>query len=302
MRKNQFYRLLLLLIVGGYINCSAQIVAQFSFEEATGEGEIIDNNSITTYPVEHYQNRPERIIGVKGKALRLDGYSTWGTLTNFTIPNINNKMTVECWYVTESFNAAAAGLVHQKAGSKGFSISIKSYGNLWTEFYAAGQYYAITTTQKIEKYKWNHIVFQIDLPNNKALLYVNGELWADKTIGNHNQIDLNNNLTYIGRSNNTINFADFPLAVANGALDELTFYNTILTATTIQNNYNQYATTEVNLDIDHNTRHADDYLRPRYHPMPNTSWANESYGLTYYENKYHLFFQKNPNAPSNGIV
>ncbi|WP_161622640.1 LamG-like jellyroll fold domain-containing protein [Cesiribacter andamanensis] len=51
-----------------------------------------------------------------------------------------------------------------------------------------------------------------------------------------------------------------------------------------------------NLYIDPAVRHAGDYLRPQYHPMPNTAWANEAYGLTYYEGKYHLFFQKNPNG------
>jgi len=126
---------------------------------------------------------------------------------------------------------------------------------------------------------------------------VNGALWDEKTTNNHHQIALNNNLTYIGRSNSTVNFDGFLLAVANGTMDELTFYNTILSETIIQNNYNQYATVKVDLYIDHNIRHENDYLRPRYHPMPNTSWTNESYGFTYYEDKYHLFFQKNPNAP-----
>jgi sucrose-6-phosphate hydrolase SacC (GH32 family) len=50
------------------------------------------------------------------------------------------------------------------------------------------------------------------------------------------------------------------------------------------------------LSIDPAQRHAGDYLRPQYHPMPNTAWANEAYGLVYYQGKYHLFFQKNPNG------
>ncbi len=280
-----------------HLNVNAQLVAQFSFDEASGESEIIESTSTNVYAVEHYQNSPERIIGVAGNALRLDAYSTWAAMSNFTIPNITNEMTVELWYATESFNAEQAGLVHQKAGGEGFSISVNPYGNLVLEFYADGQYYVINTNQKIEKYKWNHIVFQIDLPNDKAMLFVNGTLWEEQTIASHNQIDLNNNLTYIGRSNSTVNFDGFPLAVANGAIDELTFYENILSETTIQNNYNQYATTEVDLDIDHNVRHPNDYLRPRYHPMPNTSWTNESYGFTFFEDQYHLFFQKNPNAP-----
>jgi len=297
MSKIQFCFLLFMLALGCHLNGNAQIVAHFSFDETSGESEILETNTTNAYSVENYQNSPERIIGVNGNALRLDGYSTWAAMSDFIIPNVNNKMTVEFWYATESFNAEPAGLVHQKAGGEGFSISVNPYGKLVIEFYAQGQYYAINTAQKIEKYKWNHIVFQIDLPNNEALLFVNGELWNEKTIDTHNQIDLNNNLTYIGRSNSTVNFVGFPLAVANGAIDELTFYNTILSEATIQNNYNQYATVEADLDIDPKIRHADDYLRPRYHPMPNTSWTNESYGFTYYEGKYHLFFQKNPNAP-----
>ena len=297
MRKNQFYFLLFIIGLSCNRNVNAQIVAHFSFDEVSGESEIVESNSSNTYHVEHYKNRPERISGLVGNALRLDGYSTWATLSNFTIPNISNAMTVEFWYATESFNAESAGLIHQKEGGEGFSINITSYGKLFVEFYAEGNYYSITSAQRIEKYNWNHIVLQIDLPSNEALLFVNGEIWAEKTIDNHNQIDFNNNLTYIGRSNSSVNFAGFPLAVANGAIDELTFYNNILSETTIQNNYNQYAMVEVNLAIDPNIRHSDDYLRPRYHPMPNTSWTNESYGLTFYENKYHLFFQKNPNAP-----
>lgn len=60
---------------------------------------------------------------------------------------------------------------------------------------------------------------------------------------------------------------------------------------------NQQELLEANLFIDPAVRHAGDYLRPQYHPMPNTSWTNEPYGLTYYKGKYHLFFQKNPSGP-----
>jgi beta-fructofuranosidase len=54
---------------------------------------------------------------------------------------------------------------------------------------------------------------------------------------------------------------------------------------------------EADLFIDPAVRHAGDQLRPQYHPMPNTSWTNEPYGLIYYKGKYHLFFQKNPSGP-----
>ncbi len=298
MRKVPFFFLLTIYLIFSHINGCAQIVAHFSFDNASGESSISESISSNLYQVENYQKRPERIDGIEGHALRLDGYSTWVTLPNFSIPNISDKMTVAFWYATESFNAEIAGLVHQKADGQGFSISINPYGKLVMEFYAQGKYYSMTTSQSIQKYKWNHIVFQIDLPNSKAYVYVNNKLWGEKETDLHTQIDLNDNLSYIGRSPSNSNFAGFPLAVANGAIDELTFYNTIIPTSTIQEIYDQYKTKEVNLTIDHNIRHPDDYLRPRFHPMPNTSWTNEPYGFTYYNDKYHLFFQKNPNAPT----
>ncbi|WP_143959767.1 GH32 C-terminal domain-containing protein [Litoribacter populi] len=60
---------------------------------------------------------------------------------------------------------------------------------------------------------------------------------------------------------------------------------------------NKQELVEADLSINPAERHGHDYLRPQFHPMPNTSWTNEAYGLTYYNGKYHLFFQKNPNGP-----
>ncbi len=44
-------------------------------------------------------------------------------------------------------------------------------------------------------------------------------------------------------------------------------------------------------------RFADDPMRPAFHGMPGANWTNETHGLTFYNGRYHLFFQKNANGP-----
>lgn len=46
-----------------------------------------------------------------------------------------------------------------------------------------------------------------------------------------------------------------------------------------------YATEDPDLSTDSN--------RPTYHAIPDIGWTNESYGLIYHNNEYHMFFQKN---------
>ena len=44
---------------------------------------------------------------------------------------------------------------------------------------------------------------------------------------------------------------------------------------------------------EHDPDPSGDKNRPIYHAIPNTGWTNESYGLIYHNDEYHMFFQKN---------
>jgi len=43
-------------------------------------------------------------------------------------------------------------------------------------------------------------------------------------------------------------------------------------------------------------RLAHDPLRPQYHLMPAANWMNDPNGPIFYQGRYHMFFQYNPNA------
>jgi len=275
----------------------AQPVAEFHFDGNLGDASYQEPISNTTFDITNHFNRPEYIDGVAGTALRLDGWSTWALNNSYQIPDVSTQMTIETWYATEAFTAETAGIVSQKSSTSGFVLGVDSYGHIVFSFVASGTEYTLETDNKIEKYSWNHIVAYADLESNTAKIYVNSDEWASASLSSHSSFDFSGLPFYLGRHSNTQEFSGFLLTAANGALDEVNIYNTILSEATIENNYNEYAGTIPDLTIDPDLRYEGDYLRPQYHPMPNAVWCNEAYGLTYYDGKYHLFFQKNPNGP-----
>lgn len=42
--------------------------------------------------------------------------------------------------------------------------------------------------------------------------------------------------------------------------------------------------------------------RPQYHITPEKNWLNDPNGLVYYQGKYHVFYQYNPDTKFPGDV
>lgn len=277
---------------------SAQNIAEFYFDEISGSTNTIESISNTVFHITNHFNKPERISGIKGNALRLDGYSTWAYNDSFTISGVNNRMTISAWYATEAFNKEPGSIISMLDTKSGFALSVGPYGNIILEFFADGTENTLQTEQAIEKYKWNYIVATIDLPNKKARIFVNGNEWQTLNISYYNSITLSNTKIYIGRHNREITNAGFLLTALNGAIDEIKITNVIMPDVDIETEYRQYDKITPNLNIDPYIRYAGDFLRPKFHAMPNVGWTNEPYGLIFTHGKYHLFFQKNPNSPT----
>lgn len=50
------------------------------------------------------------------------------------------------------------------------------------------------------------------------------------------------------------------------------------------------------------SRLADDPLRPQFHLLPAANWMNDPNGPIYFDGRYHMFFQYNPNGPFWGTI
>ena len=275
-----------------------QPVARFSMDEQSGDAYIVDSVSLRTFPVVNHYQYPERISGVNGHALRLDGHSTWASSQGFTFDSITDQMAIEAWYATEAFSPREASIIHQFDPASGFELSVSPFGEVIFSFFADHQKVTLKSVKRLLPYPWNHVVALADLPRRQARIYVNGELWESRDLQPFNQLNTSGSVTFIGRRSDEQSFDGYLLSVLNGALDELAVHNQIPSESEIKERYQNYAGKTTDLAIDAEARHGSDPFRPRYHPMPVTSWANENYGLIFHQGKYHMFFQKNPNFPS----
>jgi beta-fructofuranosidase len=280
------------------IGMNAQQVARFCFDGTSGDQETVDSVGADRYFIKNHFNRPEFISGIHQQALRLDGYSTWIESSSFQLPTITNTLSIEMWYATEAFSPKGAAFVYQMNNSGGYALYLDPFGKIFFEFFADGKKYTLQSYNKIKKYTWNYIVAYIDLPNRIAKVLVNGEFFCQWQLDVHQNINLVDDVFYVGRHAATDEYDGYPLRVLNGAIDELVFSKQIVSDDEILAEYMRSKDSIPDLTIDAQLRHQGDFIRPQYHPMPNTSWANENYGMTYYKGKYHMFFQKNPNFPS----
>lgn len=280
------------------LNLNAQI-AQLDFDELDGVSQIKEKVTNVIFDVKNNFSKPERITGIKGNALRLDGWSTWANNTSplTTFKNIN-KISVECWYATESFTSQRSAIISQDNNSSGFGIEIGPTGTIYAYFYLDGSKQELYSLIPITKYKWNLIALTVNVENGEAFLYLNGRNVGTKAFNKSDRyLNLASDNLFIGRSARLNYFDVFPLNVLNGAIDELMIFDTIKNENYYLDKYNENSNLIPDLEIDAKKRFQGDYLRPIFHAIPNSAWTNESYGLIYFNQKYHLFFQKNPNGP-----
>jgi sucrose-6-phosphate hydrolase SacC (GH32 family) len=301
-------RLILTLFFYQFFCHSWAQIAQWSFNEQTGATSTQEIISGKEFTIQNHFARPEFINAPHGSALRLDGWSTWLEEDDFDLSSVTTQFSVEVWYATEAYapefngdrqRIQDAAVISQINDSAGFALTVGSYGNPGFSVFLNNTLYELNAEMTMPKYQWNHLIATIDSDNSIAHLYLNGQL-VDSLNLPESLITIADDLPiYLGRHSIIEEFADFNLTILNGSIDEVTLFDRALSQAEIRAEYELISTTNnlsTELQIDAISRHQD-YLRPRYHAMPNATWANEPYGLTYYNGKYHLFFQKNPNAP-----
>jgi beta-fructofuranosidase len=269
----------------------------FAFNQTTGDQTCLESISSISYPVTNHFNKPEFISAIDGNALRLDGWSTYITSPTFSMANITRQLTIETWYATEAFTKEPASIFDWIGPSSGFHLSVGSFGEINFGYVIDGASYLHNTPNHLSKYQWHHIVAVINLDAGITKIYVDNALWFSKTDLLGTEISTSTQALFIGKRNLNQSFSGFSTNTLNGAIDDLVIYSTALDEATIAAHFTPAGDRTVELVIDPTVRYAGDYLRPQYHPIPNAVWANECYGLIYYNNKYHLFFQKNPNGP-----
>lgn len=236
-----------------------------------------------------------------GKGLRTDGYSTYGIATTDMSHVDGKKVSFSLWCAMETYpmmnvnEAETTPTFATIAGDydvtthKGFSFQVSSQGDWQFVCNAGGWAITVKAQDKLPCYSWNHLVATIDRDKRKLTLYNNGKQVAQRNI--NNDFMPGSGKIYLGKSSEEQKFGPFNINTFNGIIDDIDIYNKVLTADEMGTKDGQVIFPVAV------SRFADSQLRPTFHGMPTANWTNETHGLTYYNGKYHLFFQKNANGP-----
>ncbi|RCW45435.1 GH32 C-terminal domain-containing protein [Paenibacillus prosopidis] len=295
------------------------LLGSWSFDE--GQGITVNDKARNIEDTVHYvfndaqykpNSEPLWKNGINGKGLLFDGYSTWIERSADQIAKPDDEISIEAWVAPRSYEwgdmnqLSAIVNQHDKAAKKGYILGMGRHGKWsfqagingeWAEVWAAED-------KPLNKFEWSYIVATYSKSDAKLKLYLNGELAGEQNAPKKAPIIASGSPFIIGKNNTgaVINGV-FTANMFNGLMDEVKVRNTVLSAEEISDIYGAAAAGFENgtapkpdLDFERSVYDGDRY-RPQYHLISPGHWMNEPHGPLYFEGKYHIFYQHNPQGP-----
>ncbi len=280
------------------------LTSYYDFELDASKTSITEQISGLPYLVNHSKATRENVPGVKGNALRLDGFS------GFVNASINSEFlyekstSISLWAALDAYpmmnidgaDNSYTWLAGNLSDSKGFAYLINCHGNYGFECYIGGTRYQALANDKLQKYEWVNLTVYIDKSLQEIVLKNNGQIVAKKYFST-GIIDMGSSNFVMGKDFNDIMLSSFRLNTISGLIDELEIwsgYKDFDYNPSIIENVADLSVPEI--------RFENEIHRPVFHGMPEANWTNETHGLIYYNDKYHLFFQKNGSGPYWGRI
>lgn len=251
--------------------------------------------------------------GVKGGALLFDGYSNYIEVNAKDTVPVKDALSIEAWVAPRSYEWGdgnkLSAIVNQSDQDKaeGFALGMYRHGTWSMQVGIGGKWIQVwVKDHPLEKYKWNYVAATFDKKDGEIKLYLNGEEVASQATPANIPITPSTESLIIGKNNKPVELAGlFSFNMFSGLIDEVKLHNRALTNEEILAEYESVKELHggsvpdiPNGDIDEDPSVFDgDQHRPQYHAMPPQNWMNEAHAPIYYNGKYHLFYQHNPQGP-----
>lgn len=248
----------------------------------------------------------ESAPGVEGKALFLDGYTSYVGARVRQLP-VNRKMTVNLWVALQSYpvikvDSPAPGgqtcIVNclDDTNRTGFGFFIGFDGQYSFQVYVGSEKAIVNCPKPLPRYRWNCLSAVVDADQGKLRFYNNGELLAE-TDCSHGDISVGEAPLHVAQDGWEVWFGSgqdaFRTTAFGGLLDELTIYDEAIGAEEMK----KWRADAAPVLAVPSSRYEDDRWHPLFHGCPSGAWTNETHGLVHYDGRYHLFFQKNAAGP-----
>lgn len=279
---------------------SVTLAAHFPMELNSDNISVTEKVSNKAFTLNNSKPRGENMPGAVGKALRFDGFSTY---VNATFdPNLlnNQALSATLWCAMESYPMMALDAASndftfiagnmKDAQQSGFAFVLNAHGKYGFEVYINGSKVTCHASDVLPKYEWSYLSAVVSVEQKTVKLYRNNRM-VGRTYFAGSSIDYGTRAIIIGKSYDDVFTGPFLMNTINGLVDDIRIYAgeiEIPSTAPVPENAADLSIPAI--------RFEDEIQRPMFHGMPAANWTNEPHGLVYYNNKYHLFFQKNGNG------
>ena len=251
-----------------------------------GQNPFADSQGLNPLTCSSVRTSVDYCAGIKGKALRTDGYSV-SLRTQVSSP----CHSVSAWFALESLPTDTATFIGIKdKNGNAVSVSVDSYGKLMFEISGKISGKEVNTSVyagcKVETFKWLHLLLDIET----STLYYNGKDVASFKGVVSDLVGPFQMFFCQGFKSRPLGMYD--QSFINGVIDNVRLNVVSAEKVFLKDEVAKYVREIPDLSIPA-SRFMTDYNRPKYHLMPAANWTNESHGLIYFNGMYHVFDQKN---------
>jgi hypothetical protein len=160
-----------ILISPGFAQSGSDVVSRWSFDEDYGPYAY---EEITQKKDSIYGNF-ERVPGIYGRAIKLDGFRTFIRRPSFNSGDLESAFTVEAWIALASYPWSWSPVLDcSYERLKGFFFGIDAEGHVGFKTGAGNTWYEATTDVNIQLREWTHVAAVFE-PGNRIAVFVNGK-------------------------------------------------------------------------------------------------------------------------------
>ena len=127
------------------------LISHWNFDEIFDENYILDSAS----------NQKDQIIGyvdlldgIKGKALRLDGYTTHLTIPKNRIPESLEQFTISAWIANGAYTWNEGPIIENYDKQNGFFLGVTANGRIRFKVLIKGESFKVESDEKTPLFKW----------------------------------------------------------------------------------------------------------------------------------------------------
>ncbi len=299
------------------------MLARWRFEEGNERyvtDEIKGLKDKLSYVFHDARFQPDRVCkrrkGIHGQALWFDGFSTFITREKEQIALPAEGFTLSAWVAPSSFGGIEderlSAIVNQqnRARGTGFILGFHKHGRLGFHVGLNTGWQELTCERTfLKKNEWSMVTAVFDGALGEIKILVNGQTAERKHVLQGATLKLADVDLYIGKNNDPFMVENtFSLNMFSGLMDEVAIYDSALSNEDVADLYQEYLPAGRHPVLEKETiaiqrdEFTNDVHRPRFHASPPGHWMNEPHAPFYYEGKYHLFYQHNPQGPYWGNI